>query len=689
MDLSELNSRQKNAVTFNGKHLLVLAGAGTGKTKTIISRAAYLISQGVSPNKIQILTFTKRASSEIVSRVKSSLDTNQARNLNGSTFHSWCNQLLTRFPNLFGTKSFTIIDQDDQLSIMRMVCGANFVQYEDLRIKAQKLIDLYSFARNTKRNLTDTIRLKLFNNLSDDETNEKIKKIKQQLEIIFRAYEIKKRERRYLDYDDMLLVVSIRLQTDEKARKIISFQYEHILVDEMQDTNPLQWDLLNPFQDICHLFCVGDDAQSIYSFRGADFRNVHSFKERVDDSEVYYLEDNYRSTQEILDISNWLLKKSPINYNKRLKSVRGLGNLPLIINVENEWDEAYFIAEKIIENYTLKNKTYSDHLILSRSGYYTKNLQAIFIKMKIPYITYGGRKFMESAHIRDVISALRVVNNVDDEIAWVRFLTFWKGIGDIKAVRYIHELLKLNNIENCIEWLNTIVLEQEGTIISKVLKCVFDNQTNVQEALKQSYKLMENRLSEKYKLDWDNKRRPDFPVLGVLANNYSTLGEFITECTLDNSPKISDSPTLLSSEYFKSENKDLVIISTIHSSKGLESDICFVINVSPKAFPSSMSLGNVDEIEEERRVLYVALTRAKNELIITRNINSTHGGTQSIEIPEKSDDIEQPVLIQDKYFLNGIPDDLTEQLTIERPKREVKDIDNPNSLDLSIGMDYS
>ena len=230
MDLNELNESQRKAVTFEGKHLLVLAGAGTGKTKTIISRAAFLISKGINPSKIQILTFTKRAASEIVTRVKSSLNENQAHTLNGSTFHSWCNQLLTKFPNLFGTKSFTIIDQDDQISIMKMVCGKNSIQFEDLRIKAQGLIDLYSFARNTKRNLTDTIRLKLFNNLDDETTNKKIEEIKPQLEVLFRGYELKKKERRYLDYDDMLLVVAIRLQKDEEARKIISSQYEHILV---------------------------------------------------------------------------------------------------------------------------------------------------------------------------------------------------------------------------------------------------------------------------------------------------------------------------------------------------------------------------------------------------------------------------------------------------------------------------
>jgi DNA helicase II / ATP-dependent DNA helicase PcrA len=693
MNLDDLNESQRKAVTFTGKHLLVLAGAGTGKTKTIISRAAYLISQGVNPGKIQILTFTKRSASEIVSRVKASLTINQAQTLNGSTFHSWCNQLLTKYPNLFGTKSFTVIDEDDQVSIMKIVCGKKDVVFEDIRIKPQGLIDLYSFSRNTKRNLTETIRFKLFNNLFDSETEEKIKVLKGKLEVILRDYEQRKKERKYLDYDDIIQVVATRMKVDEQAKKLISSQYEHILVDEMQDTNPLQWEFLEPFQDICCLFCVGDDAQSIYSFRGADFRNVHLFTERVKDSEIYKLEDNYRSTQEILDISNWILEKSTINYNKKLHAVRGNGFLPTIMNVNNEWDEARWIADKIIEYYTQKNKIYADHLVLSRSGFYTRTLEAIFIQKKIPYIKFGGRKFMESAHIKDVFSSLRIVNNYDDEIAWIRFLTLWEGIGEIKASKYINELLNFKNIQECITWLYTIHKNDINVIIPEILKSILNNQNDVQKALICAHKLMEKRLSIIYKTDWENKRRPDFPVLSVLASNYSNLGEFITECLLDASPKVSSEPalTLSSSELLRTEiENDKVIISTIHSAKGLESDICFIVNVSPKAFPSTISIGNIDEIEEDRRILYVALTRAKNELIITRKLESIHAENR-ITTTESSPNENNAgaFTVEEQYFLNGLPDEIAEQGIIETQRREVKDLDKPNSLGIEYGMDFS
>jgi DNA helicase-2/ATP-dependent DNA helicase PcrA len=674
INLDELNISQRKAVTFNGKHLLVLAGAGTGKTKTIISRASYLIESGVSPEKIQILTFTKRAANEIVSRVKASLNSADANTLNGSTFHSWCNQLLSRFPNLFGTKDFTVIDQDDQLGIMKIACGKNNLQFESLKLKPQSLLDLYSFARNTNRNLSTTLRYKLFNDIGDEAANQKILLIKPKIEIILKAYELKKTERKYLDYDDIIQVVASRLNKDENVKRVIGSRYEHILVDEMQDTNPLQWTLLNPLQEICHLYCVGDDAQSIYSFRGADFKNVHLFRERVKDAEVFRLEDNYRSTQEILDISNWLLENSTINYNKKLNAVRGTGIKPSIINVDNEWDEANWIADKIIENFTKNNKLYSDHLVLSRSQFYTRALQAIFIERKIPFTVYGGRKFMESAHIKDVISALRVSNNIYDELGWIRFLMLWEGIGEIKASKYIADIFEKKDVHETIDLLFSLMKEPDNKNIPLIVESIVKNKNDVSIALSNAYGIMKNRLAKIYAQDWERKREPDFPILKVLASNFSTLGEFITECILDGTTSMESSHTV-------SENKDHVVISTIHSAKGLEADICFVLNVGPGSFPSTWSLGNVDEIEEERRTLYVALTRAKNELIVTRPKHSVYGGFQRHDDKNNNE--------VDNYFLNSLPENLANQQVIKVNKNDENDIDQLNSNDISYGMDFN
>ncbi|GLR18001.1 ATP-dependent helicase [Portibacter lacus] len=675
--MSELNTNQLKAAQFEGKHLLVLAGAGTGKTRTIIARAVYLISKGVDPSKIQILTFTKRAASEIVSRVKASMGEQSGKNPTGSTFHSWCNQLLYNFPNVFGTAKFTIIDEDDQVSIMKMVCGNQKEAFKKLRLKPRKLVDLYSFARNTKRNLTDTLTVKLFDDVPENELEERLAEVKPLVESILRKYEMKKRERKYLDYDDMIQVVANRLNKDPKARQIIGKKYEHLLIDEMQDTNPLQWELIRPFQQICHLFCVGDDAQSIYAFRGADFKNIHNFKKNVKDAEVFRLEENYRSTSEILDVSNWLLDKSTLNYEKRLSAVRGSGIKPKIINVPNEWEEGYFIAAKIIENFTEKDKEYNDHLILSRSQNYTRSLQAIFIEKKIPFETYGGRSFMEAAHLKDVFSAFRVVNNNLDEIAWVRFLTFWEGIGEISAAKYIQELINKEDIEECIQWL------EEGSKgpfeMIETLKGIASNMDKIDKAVEAAYGTMQARLAMKYVQDWDKKRKPDFPILTLLARNYSNLSEFITECLLDNSTKINNSPTLKKSEIQENKEEDAVIISTVHSAKGLEASTCFVLNVSPKVYPSAWSLGDIEKVEEDRRVLYVALTRAKDELFITRRTSSIYA----------EDHVTEDGSAVPTYFLNEFPEELTDQVFYSQEKGESVDAPIANDFDFDFGMDFS
>lgn len=676
--MSELNSQQQKAATFDGRHLLVLAGAGTGKTKTIISRATYLIGKGVEPSKIQILTFTKRAASEIVTRIKASIDEHEGRGVNGSTFHSWCNHLLYRYPKVFGTAKFTVIDEDDQVSIMKMVCGDQKEAFKQLRLKPRTLVDLYSFARNTKKNLTTTISVKLLNGVPEKEHEAQLKELKPLVETILRRYEAKKRERKYLDYDDMLQVVAVRLSKDAKARNIIAKQYEHILVDEMQDTNPLQWDLLKPFLDICSIFCVGDDAQSIYSFRGADFKNINEFSTRVPESKVYKLEQNYRSTNEILSLSNWLLDQSPLEYDKKLVAAhQQSGMKPRIVNINNDWEEGYFIASKIIDNYTEKDKLYSDHLILSRSQNYTRTLQAVFIEKKIPFVTYGGRSFMESAHIKDVFSAFRVVNNYLDEIAWVRYLTFWEGVGEITAAKMIGQLLQKEDIRECLDFLEEI---NKGPFeLVETLKGIYANLNELGSAVKETYGNMESRLAMKYVNDWDRKRKPDFPVLGLLAKNYSSLTEFITECLLDNSTKINNSPTLKKSKLQESSGDDVVIISTVHSAKGLESDTCFVLNVSPRVYPSTWSLGNKESVEEDRRVLYVALTRAKNELYITRRTNS-------IATDDYFNDADETV---ESYFLNELPDELIEQTYYTQDKGESQDAPIANDLDFDFGMDFS
>ena len=673
-----LNEQQQRAVQFKGKHLLLLAGAGTGKTRCIVGRAAYLIENGIQPEKIQILTFTKRSANEIVERVKASLTDNQAQSLNGSTFHSWCNQLIVRYPNLFGASNYTVIDPDDQLSVMKMVCGDRIIEYKGVRINPQQLLDIYSYGRNTRKNLTNSIRERIYKGKSDAETNDEIDIIRPKVEVLLKAYQQKKEEGRYLDYDDLLLVVANRIRNDDEAKEILNHQLEHLLIDEFQDTNPLQWYLLEPFLDIAKFYCVGDDAQSIYSFRGADYKNVHLFSERVPDSETYILDTNYRSTQEILDLSNWLMEESPLDYRKKLMASRGPGIKPKLVNVSSQWEEANFIAENVLENFTENNKQFADHLILSKSTFYTKPLQAVFIQKKIPYVTYGGRKFMEAAHIKDVVSALRVVNNLFDEIGWMRFLTFWDGIGEIKAGKYLNKILEFKDPFDCAQHVGEVIGGPEGEKIADIYNTIFVNSGNVKRALQETYAKMELSLAFKYRKDWEEKRKSDFPVLEMLGDNYASIGQLISEGILENAKQLNGNPVLEGSKLDDSEIKDHVIISTVHSAKGLEADTCYVLNVSPKVYPSAWNLDDEERTEEDRRVLYVALTRAKNELYISRDTNSINTvNTQPSTHPNS------------KYFLEALPDRLVEQTINPYSLIKPKDINRPNKIDLSLGMDFS
>jgi DNA helicase-2/ATP-dependent DNA helicase PcrA len=684
MDLKSLNPSQKQAAEYNGKHLLVLAGAGSGKTKTIIARAAFLISGGVPAHKIQILTFTRRAASEIVSRVQSELAAGLGKNLSGLTFHSWCNYLLSQYPNLFGVSGYSILDESDQLDSIKYVCGQHGLKYreKDLKIYPQGILDIYSFARNTKRNLTQTIEYKYKAKLKGDSGT--TEKIKNELAAIYKRYEEFKQRRNYFDFDDLLQITANRMKNDPDARSRISQQYEHILVDEMQDTNPLQWDLLNPFQDVCNLFCVGDDAQSIYSFRGADFKNVHSFTERVKDSKILKLEDNYRSTQEILDLANWVLDSSPLDYNKHLRAVRGAGEKPVVLNVRDEYQEAEWISNNILDNVSEKNKKFSDHLILTRVAWRTNNLEASFLKHKIPYVKYGGRKFLESAHLRDVLSVLRIVNNFKDEIAWLRYLTIWNNVGNISAAKCIRKLLDAESIARCAACLVDNIDSKDTTTMVDIINYASVNILKPKESLQFICDKMETTLRERYREDFDSKRKADFSVLESLAGNYPDIANFLNECVLENAQTLNGDPLLGTALLTAEKNDNIVVISTIHSAKGLESDICFVLAVEPGNFPSTLNMKNVEKMEEERRVLYVALTRAKNRLIITRNIAAINTGTVvPVSLENKRD-------VRAAYFFNALPQNLTRNEVINRTAGNVAgDKEAPNNFKYDFGIDLN
>ena len=654
--LAELNPRQKAAACVDRQHVLVLAGAGTGKTKTIVARAAYLIATGIPAHRIQIMAFTRRAAAEIVERVKMHLG-EAAQGLNASTFHAWCMHLIHCAPQAFGCKGYSVIDDEDQQILFKMARGrkkgAGLPQ-------AAQIHHLYSLARNTLKSLDATLQ----------EHAPEAYKHKDFIANIMLGYEAKKKERRYLDYDDILDVVAHRLQSSVETRNWVASLYDHLLIDEMQDTNPLQWKLVSPLRHQVALYCVGDDAQSIYGFRGADFRNVHSFSSRVEGSVTLKLEDNYRSTQEILDISNWLLSKSPLGYEKKLSAIRGAGKKPSLQTFSNEFEEANWIGDDLLRRRE-EGADWRKHMILVRSVHAARALQSSLLAKAIPYSFIGGVKLLESAHVRDLLSVLRLIANPKDEIGWMRFLTLWKGVGDVTASSLIEKLMSVDDIDQC-----TNLMEGESKLpkrASTTVAVVAEFQNDVAKAVSKAFAALEESLAEKYKnQEWD-KRLGDFAIVEKLAEKHSSILEFIEEYVLD--------PLYVTARR-AAQDDDVVTVITIHSAKGTEREVCYVLNVSPQSYPLSYVLGNADKVEEERRVLYVALTRAKDELIVTRHCFMGYGGFTSWARTEDSRQEEGP----ETYFLNSIPDNLFVQQVHGHPAFRFESDAPEASTDFHVGI---
>lgn len=620
--IDELNPQQKQAATTTAQNCLVLAGAGCGKTKTIVARAAYLIDQGLAAQQIQILTFTRRAASEIVTRVEQHMGA-QAKGLRASTFHTFCMYLLRRNPRAFGLTQFSIIDRDDQLLMFRLLRGKD---KGNVLPKAAELCDLYSYARNTKTKLSDALIQQL----------PQAVEYKTQIAELMQAYEQRKQARNFLDYDDILSIVAVHLQSSPELVKWVTGFCSALLVDEMQDTNPLQWALLQPLVGKVKLFCVGDDAQSIYGFRGADFENIHHFKERVPDAEVLTLAMNYRSTQEILDLSNWLLEQSQIRYDKHLLAYRGKGLKPQLHILGNEFEEANWIIQDLNQRH-YQGAAWAEHMVLLRSGFSGRYLEGALIAANIPYRFIGGVKLLESAHVKDVLSLLRVSVNPQDDLAWMRFLTLWDGVGDVGASKLAQELIQLTDIDARCQR-----LEQHGKVPQHailILKQLDVLQQHVEACIGLALDALSEQLENNYKSkDW-NRRVKDFDLVKQLARKHQLLGEFLEEYVLD---------PISVSEIDKTPDQDLVTLITIHSAKGTEQKVCYVPHVSPNQYPHARAQGDFDDVEEERRVLYVALTRAENELILTKQNLNLWSQDQYDELGRKVE----------SYFLNDLPQHL-------------------------------
>jgi DNA helicase II / ATP-dependent DNA helicase PcrA len=625
----ELNEQQRGAANYDGnaKNILVTAGAGCGKTRTITARAIHLIKSDTDASRILMMTFTNRAAKEMKARLKSEIGP-LSEQIQAGTFHSFCLKAMRKAPRSFDIEGLNIIDVDDQQSFMTLV-RKRYISNHEKELnkefpKPAELIKYYSYSRNT----CQEPRCYLIDNTDMNE---------QHIEIcchIFIEYQKAKESKGYLDYDDLLVHFSGALTKKPDLRRAVTRLFDEVLVDEMQDTNPLQFRILKHFADEdVRLFCVGDPAQSIYRFRGAEFRHVYEFQEIFKNSEILRLTLNYRSYQEILDFSNWLLKRSPLEYNNTLLADRGSGrDLPTLSEFNSSYDEASWIADKILERREADIQ-FRDIMILVRSGNDARPIEAEFIRREIPYYFVGGTALTKSAHVRDVLSLLRIVRNEQDDLAWMRYLKLWPRIGDKTADKLINSFYEREGAKPI-----EILAGNRGVSHPAVAayKQTCSNEFSPKVCISSAVQALTPILKERY--DKWNFRYQDLKLLITVSERYRTVSDFIEAFTLE---------PMTSTEITKLKVDDAVMLITVHSAKGTEAPICFVANAKQGTYPHCRSYGDIESEEEERRVLYVALTRAKNELIVTRSTDHNSG----FFVQNKATEGEE-------YFLSDIPEHL-------------------------------
>jgi DNA helicase II / ATP-dependent DNA helicase PcrA len=598
----ELNLSQLEAVvTINGP-VLVIAGAGSGKTRVIVHRVAFMLENGIDPGEILLLTFTRKAASEMTGRTQGLLNDRKAGKIFGGTFHSFSNYILRKNANLLGIPSnFTIIDSEDSADTIDLIKSELKVEKKEKAFpKKNRIQEIISSARN--RNLT--ISYVIRNEFSG------LLEYIDQIELINKGYERYKKICRIFDYDDLMEVLRNSLRDNPSFRRKLNNQFRFIMVDEYQDTNVVQKEIVEYLSEGSgNIMVVGDDAQSIYSFRGANYENILRFPQKYPGCKVIKIEQNYRSNQKILDFTNDIIVNARIGYKKKLYSRILYDNLPVVRKFYDQQQEAEFIVDKIME-YREKGIALNQIAILVRAFWHARYIEIELNKRSIPYIAVGGLAFNERKHVKDIISYLRILQNPYDAVAWHRVLKYIPGVGLVTARKIVDNLisdngLDKNHFENTkfAEGLNrlTSMIRNAGDdtlSIGRKIEIITEYYTPILQASESDYMI----------------RLLDIKVLNDLSSRYETLDKFLTDFALDPpSRKFGNKTTPLIDE---SEDKPLTV-STIHSAKGLEWYGVIIPHALDGLIPSVRALNNIEELEEERRLFYVACSRAKQDLIIT------------------------------------------------------------------------
>jgi DNA helicase II / ATP-dependent DNA helicase PcrA len=661
----ELNEQQCAAVTAPPGPALVIAGAGSGKTRTLTYRVAYLLEQGIPPDRILLLTFTNKAAGEMMRRVNDLLG-QELNNLWGGTFHSIGNRILRTHAQLLGYgRDFSIMDREDAKHLIATCVAEAEIDVKATRFpKPEVLGDIFSLALNKQKSVAEILGTEYgyFDTLAP------------QIEDVWKRYVARKLATNAMDFDDLLVLWLKLLQEHADVRELYQRRFQFILVDEYQDTNKLQSDLIDLLAARTkNVMVVGDDAQSIYAWRGANFQNIIRFPDRYPGAKIYKIETNYRSTPEILTVANAAIAANVAQYAKELAPARKSGMKPVVVACQDAGQQAAFVAQRALE---LRDEgiALNNMAVLYRSHFHALELQLELTRRNIPFSITSGIRFFEQAHIKDVTAYLKLVTNPRDELSFKRLVLLLPGVGGKGADKLWQTFQSSSRREEAHSEIRNpkseIRSESEpphvGCYIAKSLQGCAKSvpkkatlawaqfATTISQleapdvrvsAAKMIPLVIEAGYDDYLKENFANYRTrlDDLKQLAIFAQQFNTVEDFLTQMALLTNVEAEDEQ--------KAQNRDdeKIRLSTIHQAKGLEFDVVFSIMLCDGLFPSARSAETDEGLEEERRLFYVTITRAKNELYLCYPLLRAGYGNTGITMQQPS------------RFLEEIPKDCVDE----------------------------
>jgi DNA helicase II / ATP-dependent DNA helicase PcrA len=640
----ELNDEQRDVVLAGSGPILVIAGAGSGKTRTLVYRVARLIESGHDPSRLLLLTFTNKAAREMLRRVETLLSVD-TRRLMGGTFHSVGNRILRRFGSRLGLgANFTILDPEDAREMLEASTSDRNIPTLERRFpKGDVLLDLYSFTLNTGRPFPEVLI----------EQAPHFAELEADIVSVFQRYRERKRQANACDYDDLLLQWKRLLDESPETAGQLAGSYDHVLVDEYQDTNRLQGAIVDAMARVKNnVTVVGDDAQAIYSFRGASFENILGFPERYPGAKTFRLTRNYRSTPEILALANASIAHNQRQFPKELAASREGGPMPAVVALPDIPDQARFVGQRLLEWHDEGEKL-QDLAVLYRAHYQALELQIELVRRGIPYEIRSGTRFFEQRHVKDVLAFLRVVVNPKDELSWKRALKLFPRVGERSAAAVweaiggkpdpLEAFHKLDAAGGAFGRGGEAALRPFRALLSRLDGPAMRSSPSeaIRSVVEDVY-----RDYARAKFPNGNARLDDLEQFAQFAQTYDSLPAFLEEVTLFNELSGED---VVAGE----PDDDRVVLSSIHQAKGLEWSRVIVMGLSEGRFPSYRSVGTEEGLEEERRLFYVAVTRAKNEIALVYPMLAR-------------DRYGVDVILEPSRFLAELPEAVFERWTIER-----------------------